>query len=91
MARYRPSNILLAWSPELIGAAASALETDGLASAITEMGIGTMTVYVTFENDNSTYEYPNVPSIIALQVIADPNGEGVFEQIRYWPGYRRIA
>jgi hypothetical protein len=53
------------------------------------MLFGTVTVYVTFSNDNSTYAYYRVPATIAISVANDPSAN--FEQIRYWSGgYKRV-
>ena len=87
MARSRPPHIVSCWSPDLAQAALGVLESGGLA-ALAEAGLGTMDVYVTF-NDGSQYLYPDVNTPIALSVIAAPNG-GAFESIKYWPGYRRV-
>jgi hypothetical protein len=58
----------------------------GLASVIASAGM-TVTVIVSF-GDGRVYEYPDVPTSLALAVKNDP--EGAFPQIRFWPGYHRI-
>jgi hypothetical protein len=58
----------------------------GLASVVASAGM-TVTVIVSF-GDGRVYEYPDVPTPLALAVQTDP--EGAFPNIRYWPGYHRI-
>jgi len=59
-----------------------------MADALSEVGGQSFDVFITF-GDRSTYQYPDVPAGIALAVQKDP--EGSFPQIRFWPGYRKIA
>lgn len=71
--------------PDIPAMALGALE-GGLASVVASAGM-TVTVIVSF-GDGKIYQYPGVPTIIALAVKNDP--EGAFPQIRFWPGYHRI-
>jgi hypothetical protein len=70
---------------ELPGVAKIALEA-GLAAVVAALG-ATTDVLITF-TDGKVYEYPNVSVPLAFAVQNDP--DGAFDNIRYWPGYRRI-
>jgi hypothetical protein len=72
--------------PEMAAVAVMALAEGNLAGAVSAVG-ERVTVIVTF-GDGSAYKYPEVPAIIALSVKSDP--EGQFQNIRFWPGYRRL-
>jgi hypothetical protein len=73
--------------PAMTAIVASALLEGNLAAVVDGLG-STVTVIVSF-GDGSVYRYPDVPALTAAGVARDP--EGHFENIRYWPGYRRIT
>ncbi len=73
--------------PDVSASALIALESEGLAQAVSAAG-ELLDVLVTF-GDGSQYRYPRVPASLALAVKSDP--EGAFPNIKFWPGYHRIV
>jgi len=88
MSRNRPPHIQDVQIPDLPLSVLGAAASEGLGAAV-EVAASKVDLFVTF-SDGSTYRYPDVPALIALQLYAD-RSEDSFSQVRYWPGYARVA
>jgi len=88
MSRNRAQHIQGVSIPELPIALLGAASESGLPS-VAEFAVGTVDVYVTF-SDGSTYRYPAVQTLLALQLYADKS-DASFQPLKYWPGYERVS